>query len=82
MPLPILEAARGGVLCRMGSDLSSMGREELCHNRCMGLLLAECMQDIGAGRLDAKTRCTGSGLKSGVCDLNEVVCRDPNKTKA
>ena len=65
-PLCIGSPALGGVLCRMGSDLSSMGREELCHDRCRGLLLAECMQDIGAGRLDAKTRCTGSGLKSGV----------------
>ena len=50
----------------MGFDLSSMGRRELCHDRCMDLLLAECMQDIGAAELNAKTLCAGSVLKCGV----------------
>ena len=59
-------SAHRGVLYRRGSDLSRMRQGELCRDRCMDLLLAECMQDIGAARLDVKTRCTGLGLKSGV----------------
>ena len=59
-------STHGGVLCRRGSDLLCMRQGELCHDRFMDLLLAECMQDIGAARLDAKTRCAGIGLKPGV----------------
>jgi hypothetical protein len=47
----------------MSFDLSSMEREKLCHDRCMGLLLAEYMQDMGAAKPNAKTRCTGSVFK-------------------
>jgi len=50
----------------MGFDLSSMERQELCHDRCMVLLLDDYMQDIGAAKLNAKSLCTGSVLKSGV----------------
>jgi hypothetical protein len=50
----------------MGFDLSSMERRELCHDRCMGLLLDDCMQDIGAAKQNAKSLYTGSVLKCGV----------------
>ena len=50
----------------MGFDLSIMARRELCHDRCMVLLLADYMQDLSAAELNAKSLCTGSGLKSGV----------------
>ena len=55
-PVGIDSSTHRGVLYRMGSDLSRMSQGELCHDRCMDLLLAECMQDIGAARLYAKTR--------------------------
>jgi hypothetical protein len=50
----------------MRFDLSSMERGDLCHDRCMVLLLADYMQDIGAAKPNAKTLCTGSVLKCGV----------------
>ncbi len=50
----------------MGFDLSSMERRELCHDRCMVLLLADYMQGIGAAKLNAKSLYIGSVLKSGV----------------
>jgi hypothetical protein len=40
-----------------------MWQEELCRDRCMGLLLAEYMRDMGVARPNAKTLCTGSVLK-------------------
>jgi len=43
---------------------------EFCHDRCVCLLLADRMQSIGAGEANAKTLCTGIGLKSGVWWLN------------
>jgi len=45
-----------GDLYGMSFYIFSMERGELCHDRCMGLLLAEYMQDIDAVRSDAKTR--------------------------
>ena len=50
----------------MSSDLYSMEREELCPDRCGGLLLAEYMQDMGAAKPDAKTRYTSPVIKCGV----------------
>nr|QNO49612.1 hypothetical protein AIHMFPNM_00013 [Methanosarcinales archaeon ANME-2c ERB4] len=47
----------------VGFDLSSMECQELCHDRCMVLLLADYMQDIGAAELNAKSLCSGSVLK-------------------
>ena len=44
----------GESLCKMSFDLSSMERGELCHDRCMGLLLADYMQDIGADKPNAR----------------------------
>ena len=46
-------------------NLPSMERGEL-HDRCVCLLLADYIHDIGAAKPNAKTLCTGSGLKSGV----------------
>jgi len=46
----------GEFLYRMSFDLSSMEQEELCHDRCTGLLLSEYMQDMGAAEPNAKTR--------------------------
>ena len=50
----------------MSFNLFDMERGELCHNRCVCLLLDDYVQDVGAAKLDAKTRCAGSELKSGV----------------
>ena len=50
----------------MGFDLSNMECRRFCYGRCMVLLLADYMQDIGAAELTAKSLCTGSVLKSGV----------------
>lgn len=36
-------------------DLSDM-EGELRHDRCMGLLLADCMQDVGATKPNARVR--------------------------
>lgn len=69
LAVPLLE----GLLGRMGSDLSCMQPGELCHDRCMVLLLAECMQDIDATRLDAKTRCAGLGLEK--LSHNWIFCK-------
>ena len=33
---------------------SNMARGALCHDRCVGLLLAEYMQDVGAAKLNAE----------------------------
>jgi hypothetical protein len=38
----------------MSSDLSSMERGELCHDRYMGSLLADCVQDIGAAKSNVR----------------------------
>jgi len=38
------------VLCGMSFNLSSMREGELCHDRCMVLLLEERMQDIGTAK--------------------------------
>jgi len=62
----VLRARLTGVLYRMSFDPSSMECGELCHNRYVCLLLAEYMQDVGAAKPNAKTRCTCLGLKSGV----------------
>jgi hypothetical protein len=50
----------------MSFDLFSMERGEFCHGQYMDLLLAECMQEIGADKPNARPRCTGAVLKSGV----------------
>nr|QNO41513.1 hypothetical protein APENILPF_00014 [Methanosarcinales archaeon ANME-2c ERB4]QNO42036.1 hypothetical protein GKLMMCAD_00014 [Methanosarcinales archaeon ANME-2c ERB4]QNO42666.1 hypothetical protein LNAFDGMD_00027 [Methanosarcinales archaeon ANME-2c ERB4]QNO43391.1 hypothetical protein PNFJDKBC_00002 [Methanosarcinales archaeon ANME-2c ERB4]QNO48229.1 hypothetical protein BHCKGNAA_00014 [Methanosarcinales archaeon ANME-2c ERB4] len=45
----------------------SMGRGELCHDRCMVLLLEGRMQDIGTAKPNVRcARYTGFGLKYGV----------------
>ena len=44
----------GGGLCGMSFNLSSMGRGELCHDRCMVLLLGARMQDIGTAKPNAR----------------------------
>ena len=31
-----------------------MGRGELCHDQCVGLLLAECMHEIGAAKSNVR----------------------------
>ena len=41
-----------GVLCEISFDLSDMERGELCHDRCVCLLLAEYMQDVGASQAE------------------------------
>ena len=38
----------------MSFNLSSMERGELCQGRCTVLPLAECMQDIGAAKPNAR----------------------------
>ena len=38
----------------MSFNLSSMGRGELCHDRCMVLLPEERLQDIGAAKPNAR----------------------------
>jgi|GEM_PF-4802405 len=58
----------------MSFDLPSMERGELCHDRCMILLLADYMQDTGAAELNAKPRCAGSVLSAGFGDFGR--CRD------
>ena len=52
----------------MGSDVCRMARKELRHDRDAVLLLADHLRGAGAGaaKSDAKTRGTGSVLKSGV----------------
>jgi hypothetical protein len=62
LAVPLLEGLLGGMV----SDLSCMRQEELCHDRCIVLLLAECMKDIGAAKTNAKTRCASLGIKSRV----------------
>lgn len=37
----------------LSSVLLRMGRGDLCHNRCVGSLLADSMQDVGATKPDA-----------------------------
>jgi hypothetical protein len=54
------------ILCRMSSGLLCMSLGDLCHDRCVGSLLADHMQDIEAAKPNAKTGCTGSILKCGV----------------
>ena len=49
----------------------SMEGGELCHDRCMVLLLEERMQDIGTAKPNAKTQCAGSVLKCGFGDLSD-----------
>ena len=44
----------------MGSNLSDMGRGELCHDR-----LTDRMQDVGTTKPNMRPRCTGSGFKCG-----------------
>ncbi len=57
----------GGGLYGMSFNLSSMGRGELCHDRCMVLLLAEYVQDIGTAKLNTRgAMYTGFGLMSHV----------------
>ena len=50
----VLAVSLTGVLYGMSFDLSEMERGELCHDRCMDLRLAECMQDVGAAKLNAE----------------------------
>ena len=47
----------------MSFDLSRMEGEELCHDRCMGLLLTGYVQGIGAAKPNARARCTSIVLK-------------------
>jgi hypothetical protein len=56
------------VLCKMSSDVYRMARKELCHDRDAVLLLAGHLRGAGTGaaKPNAKTRGTGSVLKSGV----------------
>jgi hypothetical protein len=44
----------GGGLCGTSFNLLSMERGELCHDRCMVLLLEERMQDIGTAKPNAR----------------------------
>lgn len=56
----------------MGSDSSCMRQGELCHDRCMDLLLAECMHDIGAARSGARGAFVQAPyLSSGFGDLRD-----------
>jgi hypothetical protein len=57
-----------GVLCKMGSDVHRMARKELRRDRDAVLLLTGHMRSAGTGaaKPNAKTRGTGSVLKSGV----------------
>ena len=50
----------------MSFDLYRMERGDLCRDRCMGLLLADPVHDTGAAKPNARGRCAGRGLKSGV----------------
>jgi len=51
----------------MSFNLSSMGRGELCHDRCMVLLPEGRVQDIGTAKPNARgAMYAGFGLKSGV----------------
>jgi hypothetical protein len=43
-----------------------MGPGKLHQDQCMVSLLADHMQNVGTAKPNAKTLCTGSGLKSGV----------------
>jgi hypothetical protein len=47
----------------MSFDSSSMERGEFCHDRYMGLLLADYMQDVGAAKPNTKTRGASFVLK-------------------
>ena len=49
-----------GVLYGMSFDLSDMERGEICHGRCVCLLLAEYMQDVGAAKQNAEKAMYGS----------------------
>ena len=57
-----------GVLCKMNSDVHGMVRKELRRDRDVVLLLAGHLRGAGTGaaKPNAKTRGTGSVLKSGV----------------
>ena len=60
----------GEGLCGVSFNLSSMERGELGQGRCMVLLLAKSMQDIGCSQTECEGRdCT---LKSGVWWLREA----------
>nr|QNO43470.1 hypothetical protein KOEAEPIB_00001 [Methanosarcinales archaeon ANME-2c ERB4]QNO44016.1 hypothetical protein FIDFODCG_00002 [Methanosarcinales archaeon ANME-2c ERB4]QNO44215.1 hypothetical protein EAPJJHLA_00006 [Methanosarcinales archaeon ANME-2c ERB4]QNO44794.1 hypothetical protein HJJCBNBL_00006 [Methanosarcinales archaeon ANME-2c ERB4] len=50
----------------MSFNLSDMVQGELCHDRCLCLLLADHMQDVGAVGLNAESRGAGHVLKCGV----------------
>nr|QNO41506.1 hypothetical protein APENILPF_00006 [Methanosarcinales archaeon ANME-2c ERB4]QNO42029.1 hypothetical protein GKLMMCAD_00006 [Methanosarcinales archaeon ANME-2c ERB4]QNO42673.1 hypothetical protein LNAFDGMD_00035 [Methanosarcinales archaeon ANME-2c ERB4]QNO43376.1 hypothetical protein FGEDGLLI_00005 [Methanosarcinales archaeon ANME-2c ERB4]QNO48222.1 hypothetical protein BHCKGNAA_00006 [Methanosarcinales archaeon ANME-2c ERB4] len=56
-----------GVLCKMSSDVHRMARKELRHDQDAVLLLAGHLRGAGtdAAKPNAKTRGTGSVLKSG-----------------
>ncbi|MEA3323720.1 MAG: hypothetical protein U9Q37_01075 [Euryarchaeota archaeon] len=43
-----------------------MERGELCRDRCIGLLLADCMYDLGASEPSPRARCADIGHKSWV----------------
>ena len=53
-------------LHRVDSPLLCMYRRKLRHNRHAVLLWTGHMRSTGAAKSNAKTLCTGSGLKSGV----------------
>ncbi len=57
-----------GVLCKMSSDVHRMARKKLRRDRDAVLLLASHIWGAGTGaaKPNAKTRGTGSVLKSGV----------------
>jgi hypothetical protein len=56
----------GMVLYGMDSSLLCMARREPYHGHHTATLLTDYMHSIGVDKLDAKLRCAGSVLKSGV----------------
>ena len=51
-----------------------MGRGELCHDQCVGLLLADYMQDIGAAKSNARGAFVQAPyLSPGFGDFNQIV---------
>lgn len=64
----------------MSFNLSGMERGAFCHDRCVCLLLADHVWDVGAAGLNARPRFTGSvHIVAGFGDIEKVLRNIPDK---
>ena len=62
----------------MSFDLANMERGALCHDRYIGLLLAEYIQDVGAAKLNAEKAIARSpNLSAGFGECRRLGFRAP-----